>query len=157
MSTYNKIDDLEFICEEYLNYVFDEMYPDKNIVEWDNDIDWWRHNFGFVATNNYHIGYDIKEWFDNIFDNETMKKVFNNSSNIFGAIHYINSWYENTYGRGECIMDWNELCETHLLRQYAYVYCEEELEGFIGYRKELWDEETKNIEIDNEDHDEQGI
>lgn len=136
--------DLEFICNEYLNYVFDEMFPDKDNVDWDNDIDWWRENFGFVATNDYDDGYDINEWFDNTFENEEMKNVFNCPDNIFDAIRYINDWYENRYGP-ESIMDWEKLSEDYLLRNYAYVYCEEVLENFIYEKKLEWDNEKNKI------------
>jgi len=129
MSDYKEVKHLNELCNEYLQFVLKDMVEDFNNIDWEDE-DWWRDNFRFEATNNWDNGYDICDWID-----KKPNDYFENPQDTFDTIHYINSWYENNYGR-DSIMDWEDICSRHLLRHYAYVYAEEHIQDFIEEQKE---------------------
>ena len=142
MSDYEQVEHLNDLCRTYLEKVLREMKPDFALIDWEDE-DWWSETFKFKATNNWDKDFDISTMTD-----ENPNSYFSHPQDTFDTIHYINSYYENEYGK-ESIMDWNEICSVHLLRHYAYVYAEEHLDDFIAEMKEEWEEHKAEVKGTN--------
>jgi len=106
------------ICKMYFSSIFKEILESSDIGD-TIDNDWWTESFLFEATNNWKEGdYDLVNFIRN---NETdnLNDIIQEDS--LDIIKYINTYYQDNYG-SESIMNWENLNNEFLIRNFCYVY-----------------------------------
>ena len=114
--------ELTTACNIYLHYIFKDIVSssDKSLNDLSKLDDWWHETFLFEASNNWKEGeHDIVKY---LHDTNTLNQINETvKSNSFELIKYINTYYDDNYGP-ECIMDWRELNNEFIIRNFCYVY-----------------------------------
>ena len=114
--------ELADVCNMYLIHTFKDMVfsSDKSI---DNNFiisNWWYETFLFEASNNWKEGkYDFVKF---IIENNKIDQVIDIiQKNTFELIKYINTYYDDNFGP-DCVMNWKELDNEFIIRNFCYVY-----------------------------------